>query len=137
MNISTIVWNDAQRRGLDWIATGGGCDFIHRIIDGVELVLMDGEAESPVTLDEESCVSIYENDPHWNATNVLNFGSAKEAMAFMAHFKRECNHAASEATGTAYDCVSDRLSLIQERPEGERDKEEEATLERCLEWLNA
>ena len=47
------------------------------------------------------------------------------------------SHAESEASGTAYDCVSDRLSLIQERPEGERCKEEEDTLERCLEWLQS
>ena len=137
VNISTEIWNEAQRRGLDWTATGGGCDFIHRIIGGIELVLTDTEAETPRSLDDKSCVGIYQDDPHWSGTNVLNFDSAKEAMAFMAHFKKECNHTARKASGTAYDCVADRLSLIRQRPEEERDMIEEAALVRCLEWLHA
>ena len=56
--------------------------------------------------------------------------------AMKAKQRKDKDHAESEASGTAYDCVEDRLSLIRERPEGERDKEEEASLERCLKWLN-
>ena len=47
--------------------------------------------------------------------------------------KEDGGHDPLEAT--AYDCVLARYDLIRERPEGERDLEEEAELERCLEWL--
>ena len=122
MNIPDKLWSEAEKRGLDWISTGGGCDFIYREIGKVELVLGCVEShECPDSLSEPCFVSIYVDDKEWSGTLVESFTSVTKALDWMKEY--------------AYDCVTDRLSLIRERPKWERDKEEEAALERCLEWL--
>tara|TARA_R110002050_G_scaffold34708_4_gene87494 strand:+ start:1214 stop:1657 length:444 start_codon:yes stop_codon:yes gene_type:complete len=142
MNIPDKLWSEAEKRGLDWISTGGGCDFIYREIGKVELVLGCVEShECPDSLSEPCFVSIYVDDKEWSGTLVESFTSVTKALDWMKEYEVDdeihdlLDHAANEASGTAYDCVTDRLSLIRERPKWERDKEEEAALERCLEWL--
>ena len=39
MNIPQVIWNKAEKLGLDWVSTGGGMDYIHREIGKIELVL--------------------------------------------------------------------------------------------------
>lgn len=96
MNIPNSMWDAAEKRGLDWIATGGGCDFIWRGVGkgesragdmhGVDLVLsslpLDGT--SPDRLDEPCSVAIYINDPEWLDGTFVEFDNANAAMDFMA-----------------------------------------------------
>jgi len=99
MNIPKEIWNAAEKRGLDYIATGGGFDFIWRGIgqgecrgsdtNGVDLVLSLTEdvACSPDVLGEPCTVSIYVNDPEWQNGVFIDFADAKKAMDFMASAK--------------------------------------------------
>lgn len=96
MNIPQKIWNAAEKRGLDWIATGGGFDFVWRGLGkgesragdmhGVDLVLAVSEdlACSPDVLGEPCTVSIYVNDPEWQNGIFIDFADAKIAMDFMA-----------------------------------------------------
>jgi hypothetical protein len=88
--------NAAEKRGLDWIATGGGCDYIWRGIgkgecrgndeNGVDLILALTEdlASCPDKVSEPCTVSIYINDPEWQNGTFISFPNAEAAMDFMA-----------------------------------------------------
>lgn len=95
MNIEKVIWSHAESLGLDWIATGGGCDFIYRGIGELEeegignrISLVLGHAEDqglcPDTLEDPSTVVIYINDPEWQEGTYITFPTAAGAMAFMA-----------------------------------------------------
>lgn len=88
-NINNTILNHAKSLGLEPCATGGGCDFMCRYFDddgATCLVLASTEdlCFSPDTLDEPSTVAIYLNDPEWTKGTFIDFGSATDAMAFMA-----------------------------------------------------
>tara|TARA_R110002110_G_scaffold2739_10_gene13115 strand:+ start:862 stop:1458 length:597 start_codon:yes stop_codon:yes gene_type:complete len=133
MNIPKKIWNAAEKRGLDYIATGGGFDFIWRGIgqgecrgsdtNGVDLVLALTEdlASSPDVLGEPCTVSIYVNDPEWQNGLFIDFADAKKAMDFMASAKnvwtidsigngeRPC-----KKTTTTFERISDNPPTLEE-----------------------
>ena len=89
-NITESIINEAERLGLDAIATGGGNDFISKVVGTNEdgsprhVILTAGKtAGSPDRLNERSDVLIYLNE---NGTDqvAMSFGSAKEAMFVMS-----------------------------------------------------
>ena len=108
MNINKNIWNQAEKRGLDYINTGGGCDYIWRGVGnakpekefpfgvfresrgseehGVDLVLGSREdvAWCPESMEEPATVSIYINDPEWHHPTFVDFKDVKAAMDFMA-----------------------------------------------------
>ena len=95
MNIKKEIWKQAKQRGLDWVSTGGGCDYVWRGIGegkggrtgeaSVDLVLASSEdlACSPDELGESSTVAIYINDPDWTNGVFIEFPCATAAMDFM------------------------------------------------------
>ena len=86
MNISDEIYDYAKKRNLDWIATGGGCDYIERTFERTQMVLGAKESgESPDFLHAPSCVSIYTHRWAWEEGCVcIDFPSARKAMKFMA-----------------------------------------------------
>jgi len=97
MNINKTIWEFAKCMGLDWIATGGGCDYVwkgtgmgtaenSRDGERVSFVLGSTEdlASTPDALNEPSTVGIYINDPEWLNGTFINFPTATQAMEFMA-----------------------------------------------------
>lgn len=61
MNISREVWNEAEKRGLDWICTGGGFDYIQRLIKSEHIncqLTLSRQGMSPKSLDEECEVGV-------------------------------------------------------------------------------
>ena len=95
MNINNEIWKQAKERGLDWIATGGGCDYIWKGIGvgkggrtgeaAVDLVLSTSEdlGWSPEIMQEPCTVAIYINDPDWTSGVFIDFPCATSAMDFM------------------------------------------------------
>jgi hypothetical protein len=96
MNINDSIWKYADKLGLGWACTGGGCDFISRDVytsaghkeDGhhYELILSSQEdiGCSPDKLNEPSCVSIYAPGSGWMESIIIPFPTARVAMNFMA-----------------------------------------------------
>lgn len=90
MNIPKDISLFADTLELDWIATGGGHDFIIRTLpDGRQLVMGDPEDSScnPDSLDDPAIVLIYPED--WRDTCeatdvVVSFDTAEAAMVFMS-----------------------------------------------------
>ena len=99
--IEKEILDYAKSKGLGWIATGGGFDYIYQTYGVYEEPDADGEmdqkpikqfvlggtediAMSPETLDEPSFVQIYTRDECWQNGEVINFKTAREAMDFMA-----------------------------------------------------
>lgn len=99
MNISKKIWEAAEKLGLDYIPTGGGCDYVWRELGkgqnrmrdgrGVDLVLASQEdfGCSPDELSEPSVVAIYVNDPEWRDGTFVYFKTASKAMKFMAQIQ--------------------------------------------------
>ena len=108
MNIPENIWKQAKKRGLDYIATGGGCDYIWLGVGkakpdkafpfgkfresrgsdqhGVDLVLglTEDIAWCPESMKEPATVSIYINDPEWQHGTFIDFKTTAAAMDFMA-----------------------------------------------------
>jgi hypothetical protein len=90
-NIPTEILEEAEKRGLDWMCTGGGCDYICRTVDSHgqklnELVLSSSEdfAMNPDTLDEPATVAIYgPKDLDWTEGVYMDFPNVRVAMEFM------------------------------------------------------
>ena len=55
MNIPNEIYEYAQKYGIDWTSTGGGCDFITRTIGDTELKLADPDDTGwcPESIDNE------------------------------------------------------------------------------------
>lgn len=90
MNISNAVWTEAEKRGLDWICTGGGCDFIHRKIKSkhhsCELHLSGPTGASPRTLKEACEVGVCFHEFGFVSVGIP-FKNAIDAMDFMQKAK--------------------------------------------------
>tara|TARA_R100000152_G_C6724063_1_gene149591 strand:- start:318 stop:650 length:333 start_codon:yes stop_codon:yes gene_type:complete len=88
-NISNEIQEFALDKGLDRLATGGGCDFIvHIWDDGIIAVLHESDSgETPERLDDCGVpvdVVIYDDENDWSfEVNKKTFASAKEAIEFM------------------------------------------------------
>lgn len=89
MNISQEVWAEAQKRGLDWVCTGGGCDYIHRLIKtehyNCELTL-SRHGESPKKLDEECEVGVALHTSGYLSIG-MTFNNVLDALDFMQKTK--------------------------------------------------
>jgi hypothetical protein len=94
MNIPQVIWNNAEKKGLDWISTGGGLDYIHREVGGVELVLdldaKDGGFHTYTDvrqMGEPCAVTIYKDPPHWtDPFEVKEFDTVGKALHWMANY---------------------------------------------------
>ena len=53
MNIDKFLWSAAKRRGLDWMTTGGGMDFIYKQLRDGSLVLFSDAADAGFSPDPE------------------------------------------------------------------------------------
>jgi hypothetical protein len=89
-NIPESIINEAERLGLDAMATGGNNDFIFKQIgeneDGsprIALLTAGKTSGSPDRLNEKSDVLIALNE-NWTDQVAMSFGSAKEAMFVMS-----------------------------------------------------
>ena len=99
MNISKEIAEYAEKLELDWIATGGGCDFIAKENIGPHyqsqidcwLIAQEGP-DGPDTLDEPSILSIRFGD-NMDQMVDLFFATAREAMDAMTtiKFASTCN----------------------------------------------
>lgn len=89
-NITEEILREAERLGLDAMATGGGNDFISKEVGENEdgsprfLVLSAGDTSgSPDRLSEKSDLLVMLNE-NWTDQVAMSFKTAKEAMAAMA-----------------------------------------------------
>jgi hypothetical protein len=91
MNINQEIIDAADRFGLEAIATGGGCDYIYKLIKGhdgfkgnacmvLSSCMKDG---SPETMDEPCIVTIHLNH-NWTLGVTLQYDTVTEAMQFMS-----------------------------------------------------
>jgi len=85
MNIPNEIYEYAQKYGIDWTPTGGGCDFITRTIGETELKLADHEDTGwcPDSIDDE-CVVCIESKGNWNGEKVKKFPNCRDAIDWMA-----------------------------------------------------
>lgn len=90
MNISKEVWAEAQKHGLDWICTGGGCDFVWREIKNkhhkCQLHLSGKTGGSPRTLKESCEVGVCFHTFGFVSVGIP-FKNAIDAMDFMQKAK--------------------------------------------------
>ena len=89
MNISDEVWKAAAKRGLDWVGTGGGCDYIFRRVKtehhDCELTL-NKDGVSPQTLEEDCEVGVAFHTSGYVSV-ALGFPTVTAALDFMAGVK--------------------------------------------------
>ena len=85
MNIPNEIYEYAQKYGIDWTSTGGGCDFIIRTIGQTELKLADPKDTGwcPDSIDNE-CVVCIESKGNWNGEKVKKFPNCRDAIKWMA-----------------------------------------------------
>ena len=85
MNIPNEIYEYAQKYGIDWTSTGGGCDFIIRTIGQTELKLADPKDTGwcPDSIDNEGVVCI-ESKGNWNGEKVKKFPNCRDAIDWMA-----------------------------------------------------
>jgi hypothetical protein len=88
MNIPNEIYEYAQKYGIDWTSTGGGCDFITRTISKTELKLADPEDPGwcPDSIDDE-CVVCIKTEKNWSGENeVKKFSNCRDAIKWMANY---------------------------------------------------
>lgn len=89
MNIATEVWREADKRGLGWVATGGGFDYVQRRVktehSDCEMTLSRHGA-SPKKLDEECEVGIAFHTSGYVSVGIA-FPNVPAALDFMASAK--------------------------------------------------
>ena len=119
MNISNEIYEFAKLHGLGWMATGGGTDFIHRVIGRTELTLGDDphNSFSPDNLEDKCLVNIYDTELSWHGTTVKKFKNCKDAMEWMA----QCDDLVTRAEGLVSDLLNEYETRMEER---ERDGED-------------
>lgn len=89
-NITLEIIKSANARPfLTAIATGGGCDYIARELQGGRVLVLgcQEDASSPDRLDEPSTVTLYFEESWSESFIVFVFDTAAEAMDFMAAFQ--------------------------------------------------
>lgn len=96
-----IIWNvqalnrlrnelfGSRARRLEFIATGGGCDYVKADFGGYTATLSarDG-GESPDSLHSPAVVTIWLSD-EWTAGISINFPTAREALEFMGKYSQD------------------------------------------------
>lgn len=92
-NIAASIIRSAEARGLDAMATGGGCDYITRALGDKDndprMVLgCADDAGSPDSLSDKANVTLYLNDEDWSDGGFIsfNFDTTVDALDFMAGF---------------------------------------------------
>jgi hypothetical protein len=91
-NISKPLMRSAEARGLEWIGTGGGCDYVCRSLNGDEpapimILGTPDDAGSPEVLDEPATVTLYLHED-WTAHYIVfRFETAADGMDFMQGFE--------------------------------------------------
>lgn len=86
LNIPYDIVDMAEQYDLDQISTGGGLDYIWKLLEdnGMQMVLADAEYDgSPRSITSPCLVSIYKNND-WHDAVVLKFRYPVEAMSFMS-----------------------------------------------------
>ena len=87
MNINNEIWEYAKSAGLDWIATGGGCDYVFKAFPSGAQAIIASQicGESPETINEACDVVFYSSD-EWLAENYVlrSCRTVREAVDLLA-----------------------------------------------------
>lgn len=129
--IPTKILEYAQATGLDWIATGGGCDFIYRkTTTGVHMLLVDGEDSGvgPEKLLDPARVVMHNTREFNGSFCDVKFDTARRAMDFMAEAEVWMNDPEREPNTPV---------LSEQYPAYRIDWPELAEHKKFIKWLNS
>ena len=117
MNIPKEIYEYAQKYGIDWTSTGGGCDFITRTIGSTELKLTDPKdlGWCPDSIDDE-CVVCIVTAITLEDTNPRKFPNCRDAIKWMANartYKIPCSWEMYSIVEVMADTQMDAFDIVE------------------------